>query len=637
LGDDDVAANGTVGAKSVYESDAPCNEMAHGRRNLGGEYFFPRWRMRDSAAVRIARPEERNARLTTRTKLVRRNPHMFVNLSPARRLGLATLFASVVASPPSHALSYTCSAPGTLQNFTDSSSAGSITGTIQSYVVPAGVGSVTIDAAGAQGGNATANLNGVAGKGAEVAATIPVTAGDTLCMALGIRGANASLAGGAGGGTFVYAISSGTCASNLASVSTGSTAPYLAVAAGGGGGGGGTSPNAGNPGLATGLAAGTAGALAGSSGNNTAGAGGSGGNGGSASGGGGGGGLLTNGGSGICSGGQSLVNGASGAAGCASGNAGAGGFGGGGAAGGGGGYNGGGGNSNTPAGGGGGGSYSSTAPVFAQDGLQSGNGAVNLCVYPTLNVTPSATGPGSITPNTAQNVPFGGSQQFTVTPNAGANVTMGGSCGGNLVGNTYTTNAIAASCTVTATFALNSFSGASPTGTGTVSANFTGGGASCTFTSAQLISVTGNPASPPGPAPATFPHGLFTFTLAGCTPGSTITMTMAYPATLPAGTQYWKYGPTAANPSGQWYVLPATITGSTVVFSITDGGLGDDDLAANGTIADQGGPGNPGPPGSPTAIPTLSEWALLAMASLLLLSGIRRTTRRARPERRTGR
>jgi hypothetical protein len=124
---------------------------------------------------------------------------------------------------------------------------------------------------------------------------------------------------------------------------------------------------------------------------------------------------------------------------------------------------------------------------------------------------------------------------------------------------------------------------------------------------------------------------LFDFTLSSCTPASTITMTIVYPAALPANTQYWKFGPTPGSPAAHWYVLPATITGSTVVFTITDGGLGDDDLLANGTIVDQGGPGNPGPPGSPTAIPTLSEWMLIVLASLLLLVGMRSSALRRRP------
>src|SRR5258706_6182246 len=107
-------------------------------------------------------------------------------------------------------------------------------------------------------------------------------------------------------------------------------------------------------------------------------------------------------------------------------------------------------------------------------------------------------------------------------------------------------------------------------------------------------------------------------------------MTIVYPATLVAGTQYWKFGPTPGPTPGHWYVLPATITSNTVVFTITDGGLGDDDLLANGTIVDQGGPGNPGPPGSPTAIPTLSEWPLLLLASMILVIGMRRSQPRKR-------
>src|SRR5258706_9172808 len=105
-------------------------------------------------------------------------------------------------------------------------------------------------------------------------------------------------------------------------------------------------------------------------------------------------------------------------------------------------------------------------------------------------------------------------------------------------------------------------------------------------------------------------------------------MTIVYPATLVAGTQYWKFGPVTGNPSPHWYVLPATITGSTVVFNITDGGLGDDDLLANGTIVDQGGPGNPGPPGTPTAIPTLSQWAMALLMLLLAWSGMMHVRRR---------
>jgi hypothetical protein len=84
-------------------------------------------------------------------------------------------------------------------------------------------------------------------------------------------------------------------------------------------------------------------------------------------------------------------------------------------------------------------------------------------------------------------------------------------------------------------------------------------------------------------------------TVQGCTPGQTkLSVKLVYPVALPPGTQYWKYGKTAATPGDHWYVLPsAVITGNTVSFIITDGGLGDDDLSADGSITDPGGAGSP--------------------------------------------
>jgi len=168
--------------------------------------------------------------------------------------------------------------------------------------------------------------------------------------------------------------------------------------------------------------------------------------------------------------------------------------------------------------------------------------------------------------------------------------------------------------------ASSSITGTSPTGTGTITASFTGGGATCTFTRAQFIPLTGDPASPPaGTAPAAyvFPEGLFDFATGGCTPGSTLSFTITYPSALPPGAEYWKYGATAADPAAHWYLLPATISGNTATFSITDGGLGDDDLAANGAIVDPGGPGVP-----PRSIPTLSEWSMILLSGLLALLGM---------------
>jgi len=69
----------------------------------------------------------------------------------------------------------------------------------------------------------------------------------------------------------------------------------------------------------------------------------------------------------------------------------------------------------------------------------------------------------------------------------------------------------------------------------------------------------------------------------------------------------------------------AVFAGNTVTLTITDGGVGDDDLnATNGIIVDQGGPGLPGAAG----IPTLSEWALMLLAGLMGVFGMGAVRRR---------
>jgi Divergent InlB B-repeat domain len=70
----------------------------------------------------------------------------------------------------------------------------------------------------------------------------------------------------------------------------------------------------------------------------------------------------------------------------------------------------------------------------------------------TYNVTPSAGANGNITPNTVQAIGHGRTTTFTVTPDAGFTAQVTGTCGGTLVGNTYTTNAITSACSVIANF-----------------------------------------------------------------------------------------------------------------------------------------------------------------------------------------
>jgi hypothetical protein len=158
-----------------------------------------------------------------------------------------------------------------------------------------------------------------------------------------------------------------------------------------------------------------------------------------------------------------------------------------------------------------------------------------------------------------------------------------------------------------------------------------------TANSAGFIPLTGHPKSPPTPPPGgyAFPHGLLDFRLINGAAGTAATVVITYPSALPAGTVYWKYGPSpagfncsgAACASPHWYQMPATISGNTVTLTIVDGGVGDDDLAANSVIVDQGGPGVPG--AAATAVPTLSEWAMALLAMLLVLGAI--NAKRGRP------
>ena len=69
---------------------------------------------------------------------------------------------------------------------------------------------------------------------------------------------------------------------------------------------------------------------------------------------------------------------------------------------------------------------------------------------------------------------------------------------------------------------------------------------------------------------------------------------------LPAGanpTTYYKYGPEPGNPTDHWYEFlyngqtGAVISGNIITLHFVDGQRGDDDLTANGIIADQGAPG----------------------------------------------
>jgi hypothetical protein len=72
-------------------------------------------------------------------------------------------------------------------------------------------------------------------------------------------------------------------------------------------------------------------------------------------------------------------------------------------------------------------------------------------------VTPSAGPNGTIDPASPQSVPEGGTTTFNVVAAPGYSTSVDGSCGGSLSGTTFTTNPIAADCTVSASFTLITF------------------------------------------------------------------------------------------------------------------------------------------------------------------------------------
>jgi Ig-like domain CHU_C associated/Secretion system C-terminal sorting domain len=273
------------------------------------------------------------------------------------------------------------------------------TGAVQTYTVPVGINSISIDASGAQGGGSN---GGAGGLGARMTGTFSVTPGQVLSVVVGQQGllqlgGNAQNSSGGGGGSFVYA-----------------AGPTLLVAAGGGGGKcnytGSVPLHAGAAGQVT-----TAGGAS-SDGNagGTAGAGGNAGLWSSVPCAGGGTGWLSNGGGPYGGLGFSTWTGGPGYCGGGGGGCGGvGGFGGGGGGGnhyggggGGGGYSGGGGGTD-PTHGGGGGSFSTGTAQANTAGFKTGNGQViitPLAIAPCATPTGVTASPATICINGSSNL-----------------------------------------------------------------------------------------------------------------------------------------------------------------------------------------------------------------------------------------
>jgi hypothetical protein len=92
----------------------------------------------------------------------------------------------------------------------------------------------------------------------------------------------------------------------------------------------------------------------------------------------------------------------------------------------------------------------------------------------------------------------------------------------------------------------------------------------------------------PAGAPATFPHGMFTFKITGIGNGEEVTLTIELPDPVPTSTKWWKYR------SGSWYPLDigSNDGDSIITVTLTDGVFPGDEDSVPGQITDQGGPGS---------------------------------------------
>jgi YVTN family beta-propeller protein len=119
-----------------------------------------------------------------------------------------------------------------------------------------------------------------------------------------------------------------------------------------------------------------------------------------------------------------------------------------------------------------------------------------------FTVTPTANIHGSISPTGGLQVDINNTANFTITPDAGYHIVtpLSGTCGGVLIDNTFTTDAITADCTIVAYFAIDTFAVTAtvPGGNGTVTCMSpvnSGANATCTVTPAsgyQLNTFTDN-------------------------------------------------------------------------------------------------------------------------------------------------
>ncbi len=109
------------------------------------------------------------------------------------------------------------------------------------------------------------------------------------------------------------------------------------------------------------------------------------------------------------------------------------------------------------------------------------------------------------------------------------------------------------------------------------------------------VQAVANPSPGDAPAEAGFPAGFYRFRITGMGAGAATQVEIVLPAgSAPDG--YYKYGATPDAPDPHWYAFDhdgttgAVIEGDRITLHLVDGGRGDDDLSADGSISDDGAP-----------------------------------------------
>nr|WP_311230425.1 MULTISPECIES: IPTL-CTERM sorting domain-containing protein [unclassified Acidovorax] len=221
--------------------------------------------------------------------------------------------------------------------------------------------------------------------------------------------------------------------------------------------------------------------------------------------------------------------------------------------------------------------------------------AANATGSYTVTGTPAGTCTAATTSCTVPGLTNGTTYQFTVKASGAGGV---------------------ASAPISATPVRTEFTGPVPGVAGTAAVSITGGGNSCTLTSAGFNAVV----PPNAPAGATQPVGVFRFSADGC-PGDTLSVSLTYPQPLPARIRFMKFGPPATGRASSWFELqPAQYSLSSdrrsVKYTVTDNQAGDSNTAP-GAIEDPFAPMVLQAPAGVTGVPTLSQWSLMLMCLLV--------------------